>query len=162
MLNVNNYALHEIVRPVIAIVPASKSDGSTTNGNVISLKGVGKLGVMVEGGAGGTLTITMQQCTAVAGTAAKALTTPTECWIGNNSADNLTRTSLVSTPGTMTLLPSTFGIINIDPSQLDIANGFDCVRVVAVVAGTIVIDAKYWLANARYNSDTANLDATTD
>lgn len=171
----------EEVKLVSAIIP---SDLQTARaGDWVSLKNFEHVSIILFKGAGlagEDPTITVEQATAVAGTSAKALAVE-KVWqnlpinpVVLTGQDQLSRVALASIPrssgDTSTILDLTSAenewlvVIEIDASELDVTNGFDCIRVSTSDVGTTAQlgCALYLLSNPRYNSGSVNTPAITD
>lgn len=149
---------------------------TNADGDWVSLKGYGKVGILFvkeAGTAGDDPTLTLQQASDVAGTGVKVLNAIDTYWIKQAA------TSLAST-GTFTKTTQTadeqivfnatsaeqslIAYFEIDAEDLDVDNGFDCIRVnVALAAnggpqwGTCL----YFLMDPRYPQATS-LSAIAD
>lgn len=151
----------EEVNLVAGFVPVNMATGAN-NGDWVSLKNYRHCSTIVYKGAGGAsepITITMSQATAIAGTGSKGLNF-TRVHYKNNSDLTLVGTYTTATQSAA----STFvflgpdggseGIVCIDVNaeDLDVENGFDCVRVsIADVGNQSVLGcAFYLLSGARY------------
>lgn len=161
-----NPRLIDNVKTVMGCAPAALTS-TAGDGDYVSLKNFSKLritlavlnGTTVTGGA-----VTLLQASDVAATGAKALAftkmyANTDCAAG----DTLTETAVTSstfTTGT-TNAKQLLYVIEVDASDLDVANGFDCVRVdVASMANAVGV-VLYDLYGSRYSSPLA-VAAITD
>lgn len=154
-----NARLDEQVTPIVAAAGLllTSTLGDTT---YVSLKGYRKLQIIISIADGTTVTgsaITLKQATAIAGTGEKALAftrmlantdygaskTMVETAVSNNTFTTQTTNSKDSVY-----------IIDVDADSLDVANGFDCVRVdgtshaATASRGCVVL---YNLYGARYS-----------
>lgn len=135
-----------------AIVPLSL--GTARAGDVVSLKNWGRCAIVFfkdVGVNGEDVTLTVEQCTSVAISNAKALTftridtkqgaalTSVGTWtqVAQAAANTYTNTDL---GGNQAIL-----VIDVKAEDLDADNGFDCIRVSSSDAGTTV-----WLGCALY------------
>lgn len=154
------------------IVLGSKIIGAlaTTNGDCgyVSMKGYDNLTMILTVDNATTVTggaVTLLQAQAVAGTGAKALAF-TKMWA--NEATSIT-TSVITgetftetavTANTFTTLTTndlnSVYVIEVKASDLDVANGFDCVRMDVLSMANAVAGVTYILSNARY-SNTASV-----
>ncbi len=142
---------------------------ATTNGvcDYVSLKGYAgclvKIFVdnatIVTGGA-----ITLKQATAVAGTGEKALAFAS-MWANTDTAagDTLTETAVTSNTFTTATTDNKnlMYVIDVKADDLDVANGFDCLRVDSLLMANAVGVVVYELYGARY-AGTADISAITD
>ncbi len=130
--------LIEMLKPVWACEPKSYSGiGNTVQ--YASMKLYGRLFVLIQTGAwaAGTAAVTLNQATAVAGTAAKALAF-TEMWVNTAAApDTFTKTAVTSNTFNLDTANLLY-IIEVDANQLDNANNFDCVGVAVATPGANV------------------------
>jgi propanediol utilization protein len=114
----------------------SAAGGSQADSDAVSLKlttGPVIIEVDVQQAASNTVLITPQQCTAVDGTAAKALTVNVPIYVsqdvGGASGDVLTRQADGVNFTTSAAIARKKVRFVIDPATLDLAGGFDCLRV---------------------------------
>lgn len=142
---------------------------ATTNGDCdyVSLKNFDRITIViavdnatiVTGGA-----ITLKQATAVAGTGEKALGfTKMFANLDVGASDTLVETAVASDTFT-TLTTDNLNllyVIEIAASDLDVANGFDCVRVDSLLMANAVGFVQYILHGARHASPLA-LSAIVD
>lgn len=142
---------------------------ATTNGvcDYVSLKGFDRCTIviavdnatLVTGGA-----VTLKQATAVAGTSEKALSFST-MWANTDvsASDTLTETAVTSDTFTTTTTDNknALYVIEVKASDLDVANGFDCLRVDVLSMANAVGFVQYILHDARYASPAA-ISAITD
>lgn len=156
MLNPNALLLEQvkIVQGLAPIVP------STTVPDYVSLKLYPKLTIIIDIDNGATVTgtaITLKQAQAVANTGEKALAF-TRMWANLNTAatDTLVETAVSSntfTSATTNDINMQY-VIEVDASELDTANGFDCVRVGTANAVNAVTSINYILWPSRYGKAT--------
>lgn len=142
---------------------------ATTNGDCdyVSLKGYAGCLVKIFVDNATTVTggaVTLKQATAVAGTSEKALAFDT-MWANTDTAagDTLTETAVTSdtfTTGT-TDNKNLMYVIDVKADDLDVANGFDCLRADLLLMANAVGLVEYELYGARYAS-TAAVSAITD
>lgn len=142
---------------------------ATTNGDCdyVSMKGYDRLTIVIAQDNATTVTgaaITLKQATAVAGTSEKALAF-TKMWanIDTGAADTLTETAVTSNTFTTdtTDNKNLLYVIEVKAEDLDVANGFDCVRVDSLLMANAVGFVQYILHGARYASPLA-VAAITD
>lgn len=138
--------------------------GDTT---YVSLKNYAKIRILISIADGTTVTgstITLKQATAVAGTGEKALAF-TRMLANTDYAASKVMTETAVTSNTFTTQTTnskdSLYIIDVDASSLDVANGFDCIRVdgtghaATASRGCAVI---YELYGARYSGATVTAD----
>lgn len=142
---------------------------ATTNGDCdyVSLKGYDRCTIVIAVDNATTVTggaITLKQATAVAGTGEKPLAFTT-MWanIDTGAADTLVETAVVSNTFTTdtTNDKNLLYVIEVKASDLDVTNGFDCVRVDSLLMANAVGFVQYILHDARYASPVA-ISAITD
>ena len=132
----------------------------------VSLKGYRKCQIVISIADGTTVTgtaVTLKQATAVAGTSEKALAFTRMLASEDYPTTALTETAVTSNTFTTQAVNSkdSVYIIEVDSSSLDVANGFDCIRVDATghaataSRGCVVL---YNLFGARYNGLSAVVD----
>jgi hypothetical protein len=132
----------------------------------VSLKGYRKCQIVISIADGTTVTgsaITLKQATAVAGTAEKALAFTRMLASEDYPTTVLTETAVTSNTFTTQTVNSkdSVYIIEVDSSSLDVAGGFDCIRVdgtghaATASRGCAVI---YNLFGARYSGLSAVVD----
>jgi len=155
----NNARLDERVYPVVAAAGLllTSTLGDTT---YVSLKGYQRCQIIISIADGTTVTgstITLKQATAVAGTSEKALAF-TRMLANTDYAASKTMVETAVTSNTFTTQTTnskdSLYIIDVDASDLDMANGFDCIRVdgtghaATASRGCVVL---YNLYGARYS-----------
>ena len=155
----NNARLDERVYPVVAAAGLllTSTLGDTT---YVSMKGYQRCQIIISIADGTTVTgstITLQQATAVAGTAEKPLAF-TRMLANTDYAASKTMVETAVTSNTFTTQTTnskdSLYIIDVDASDLDVANGFDCLRVdgtghaATASRGCVVL---YNLYGARYS-----------
>lgn len=143
--------------------------GATTGGDCdyVSLKGYDRCTVVIAVDNATTVTggaVTLKQATAVAGTSEKALGFA-KYWANTDvgAADTLTETTATSDTFTTdtTDNKNQLYVIEVKASDLDVANGFDCVRVDVASMANAVEGVFYILHGSRYASPAA-ISAITD
>jgi len=154
----NNARLDERVYPVVAAAGLllTSTLGDTT---YVSMKGYQRCQIIISIADGTTVTgstITLKQATAVAGTGEKALAF-TRMLANTDYAASKTMVETAVTSNTFTTQTTnskdSLYIIDVDASDLDMANGFDCIRVdgtghaATASRGCVVL---YNLYGARY------------
>jgi hypothetical protein len=142
---------------------------ATTNGDCdyVSLKGYERATILIQVDNATTVTggaITLKQATAVAGTSEKALAF-SSMWANTDCAagDTLTETAVTSNTFTTdtTDNKNLMYVIEVAADDLDVANGFDCIRVDSLLMANAVGAVTYILHGARYASPVA-VSAITD
>lgn len=154
-----NASLAEQAKFVTGCAPAALTS-TAGDGDYISMKGYRRLTIVlsvlnattVTGGA-----ITLLQATDVAASGAKALAM-TRMWANTDCAasDTLVKTTVTSDTFTTSTTNSKIlmYVIEVLAEDLDIANGFDCVRVDSASMANAVGSALYILDGARYGGAT--------
>jgi len=124
----------EMIHVVDVMTPAA--DAAGRNSDAVSLKNfsLAIVEASINQGNAATIALTLQQCTAVDGTGAKALTVNVPIFasqdVGGASGDVLTRqTDGVAFTTSAALTRKTVRFV-IDPATLDLAGGFDAIRIV--------------------------------
>jgi len=132
---------------------------ATTNGDCdyVSMKGYDKLTIVIAVDNATTVTggaVTLKQATAVAGTSEKALEFD-KMWVNLDTAAAESFTETAVTSNTFTTLTTdnknALYVIELSASDLDSANGFDCVRVDVLLMANAVGFVQYILSGARYS-----------
>lgn len=154
----NNARLDERVYPVVAAAGLllTSTLGDTT---YVSMKGYQRCQIIISIADGTTVTgstITLKQATAIAGTSEKALAF-TRMLANTDYVASKTMVETAVTSNTFTTQTTnskdSLYIIDVDASDLDVANGFDCLRVdgtghaATASRGVVVL---YNLYGARY------------
>ena len=163
-------ALGRIFDVVMGIAPLDLQ--TARNGDYVSLKNAGHLTVVVikgQGTDGDDPSLTFQQASDVAGTGAKNLAIIDEYWEKEENAANLEATgvwtrvtqtaSQTVAPGDPSAQSAALYVFEIDAADLDVANGFDCVRVnVGDTGNNAQLGAMlYILSELRYPQAPQNL-----
>lgn len=130
--------------------------GAAMSDKYVSLKNYKRLTILIQTGAwaGGTAAVTLKQATAVAGTAAKALSFATQY---NDEATSGTLVATTVTSDTFNIgTASKLYVIEVDAEKLDVAGGFDCVTaaVASPGANADLYSVSYILSGARYREST--------
>lgn len=144
--------------------PAVDLQTAANNGDYISLKNARRVAVVFASGVGTNgddPTLTLQQAQDVSGTGVKALNF-TEIW-RKQAATNLaavgqwTRTAQAAGntyTNTDAAEQSLMWVVEIDPTQLDVENGFDCIRAtVADVGGNAQPGFLFYLVEKQVEGD---------
>jgi hypothetical protein len=156
MLNVNAM-LVEQAKLVTGLAPIAPS---TSVPDYVSLKNYHKLAIVILVDNGATVTgsaITLKQAQAVANTGEKALAF-SKVWKNEDTANGETLTETAVVSNTFTTIATNnlnaIYVIEVLPTDLDIANGFDCVRLGTGDSVNAVISALYILWPAKYGDAT--------
>jgi hypothetical protein len=131
---------------------------ATTDGDCdyVSLKGFQRCTIVLAVDNGATVTggaITLKQATAVAGTSEKALAfTKMYANVDAGASDTLVETAVTSNTFTTdtTDNKNLLYVIEVDAADLDVTNGFDCIRVDSLLMANAVGAVMYLLHDARY------------
>lgn len=147
--------LFDAVKPVIgldAVVPSSSTP------DYVSLKNYRKCAVLVLVKNATTVTgsaITLKQASAVAGTGEKALAF-SKAWrnIDTAAADALAEFAVTSNTFTTdsTNSKNLMYLMDVDVDELDVANGFDCIRAGTGDATAATVTVLYLLYGSRFAS----------
>ncbi len=159
----NQHAL-EKMQIVSAIVPVDLKTAAN-DGDWVSLKNYGRCTVIfftAVGTAGEDPTLTMEQATAVAGTGAKALTFTRIDHKQNADLTTIGQFTTVAQTAAATYTDATSAelqkiwVVDIMAEDLDVANGFDCIRMrIADVGAAIQLGCGlYLLHEPRFASAT--------
>lgn len=149
--------LPENCKIVEAMAPAADAAGRT--GDYISLKNAGRAFVVVQitQGAADTIALTIEQATAVAGTGHKPITNVVPIWSNLDTATSDTlvkRTSAVDYT-TDAGVKNKMVIFQVDPADLDVAGGFDCLTVITGASNALnITSAFYVLTDIRHQAAT--------
>lgn len=139
----------------VAAVPIDTT-GAAVTGDYVSLKNYSHLTVIITQGAwaGGTPAVTMKQATDVAnsGSDEKALEIDYYWTQTGLTGTGYTKTAITSDTFNLPATANTVTVLEIDDTDLDLENGFDCVRlgVASPGANADLISAVYILTGARY------------
>lgn len=144
----------------LALAPATDAAGRTSS--YFSLKDVkGKAYVRVDitQGNAATVAITLQQATTVAGGSAKALSATTRVWATEDAGTAATVlparvADAASTYTTGAALANKSVIIEVDPSTLDVNNGFDCIAVTTGASNVANLTTAQILIPTKYGQTT--------
>lgn len=136
---------------------------ATTNGDCdyVSLKSFKRCTIVLAVDNAATVTggaITLKQATAVAGTSEKALAfTAMYANTDTGAGDTLTETAVTNNTFTTdtTDNKNLLYVIEVDAADLDVANGFDCIRVDSLLMANAVGAVMYLLHDCRYASPLA-------
>lgn len=149
-----------LVEQMKIVVGLSAITPSTSVPDYVCLKNYNRMTAVIQINNGATVTgtaITLKQATAVANTGEKALAFST-VYANTDTAntDTLTLTAVSSNTFTSATTDNNdlLYVIEIDPATLDVANGFDCVRVGTANAVNAVTSVVYYLWPAKYGKGT--------
>lgn len=152
----------KIVEGLFAVVPSSSTP------DYVSLKGYSKCTVIISVKNATTVTgsaITMLQATAVAGTGEKAVSF-SRAWrnIDTGAADTLAEFAVTSNTFTTdaTNSKNLMYVMEVRSDDLDVANGFDCVRAGTANATAATVHVTYILWPPRYSGLGAKPSAIVD
>lgn len=140
---------------IVNAVPAIDTVSAAQTGDYVSMKGYRHLTVTINtGNVVATSAVTLKQATDVAATGEKALAF-TEYFVKAGQVANFTETTCSSTFDISTTNNSLY-VIEIDSSELDVANSFDCVRVNLATPGAnaVLVSCNYILSEPRIADDT--------
>ena len=141
---------------VEALAPAADAAGRTSD--YICLKHAHRVTVIchVDQGNAAQVTFTLQQASAVAGTGKKDLTNAAKVWVNQDlaAADGLTQQTDAKLFQTSAAVKHKYVIFEVDPSCLDLANGFDCLAVDTSASNAANITAATFLIHTRYEGKT--------
>lgn len=145
--------LVEQAKVIQALNPAA--DGAGRAGDIISLKNCGLCTIVVNitQGNAATVALTIQQCQDVSGTGAKAITNAVPIWANQDlaSSDALTRQTDAVSFTTSAAVKHKLVVFQIDPASLDLANGFDCIKVTTGASNAAnITQALYILTQLRF------------
>lgn len=161
-----NSRLIDNVKTVVGCPPAALAT-TAGDGDYVSMKKFSKLQIVISVKNATTVTggaVTLKQDVSVAGSTEKALAF-TKMWanIDTGASDTLVETAVVSNTFTTdtTNSKNLLYIIEVDASDLDVANGFDCVRVDVASMAAAVGSVTYHLYGSRHSSPIAS-SAITD
>ena len=154
-----NAALAEQAKIVVGCAPAALAT-TAGDGDYVSMKNYRRLTILIPVLNATTVTggaVTLLQAQDVAATGAKALAM-TRMWANTDAAasDALTKTAVVSDTFTTSTTNSKIllYVVEVLAEDLDVANGFDCVRVDVASMANAVGAAIYILDGARYGGTT--------
>lgn len=154
------------VKIVVGCPPAALTT-TAGDGDYVSLKNFAKMQIVIAVDNGSTVTggtITLKQAKTVAGGDEDVLAFD-KMWanIDVGAGDTLVETAVVSNTFTTdtTNAKNLLYVIEVDASDLDIENGFDCVRVDSTGMANAVGSVTYHLYGSRYSSP-IDVPAITD
>lgn len=143
----------EHMKIVQAMEPATDAAGRT--GDWVSLKTCHRCFVIchITQGNAATITISINQATAVAGTGSKVITVAVPIWSNLDCAasDTLVARTAAVNYTTDAGVKHKQVIFQVDPMTLDIANSFDCIAVITGASNVAnITSAQYYLTDLRY------------
>lgn len=154
-----NAALAEQAKIVVACPPAALTT-TAGDGDFVSLKNYRRCTIIIAVDNATTVTggaITLIQATEVAGSTTKALAM-TRMWANTDvgAGDTLTKTAVTSDTFTTSTTDNKnlLYVIEVLAEDLDVANGYDCLRVDSASMANAVGAAIYILDGARYGGTT--------
>lgn len=147
----------------VALTPAADAAGRTSA--YFSLKNASKAYavVSIKQGNAATVEVSFEQATAVAGTSTKGFDVAKKIWASNDVAVTKDVAAVTAAAGYTTdaALKDKLVVVELNPADLDIANGFDCVAVTTgasnasnITSAVLVVETKY--AQAAPPTATAN------
>lgn len=145
----------------VEVIPIldSAADAAGRNSRAISLKnytGVVRLTCTVNQGNAATVLFTPEQCTAIDGTGGKALTADVPIYTSQDLATTTVLTRQTAAKNFTTSAATTSKVVHflIDPASLDVAGGFDCIRVVTGASNAGNITAASVIVQGKHKGDT--------
>lgn len=151
------FSLPQNAQVVELLAPAADAAGRT--GAYATLKNMHKAWIVVHitQGNAATIALTVNQATAVAGTSAKAITVATPIWANQDTATNDTLTAQTAAVSftTSAAVKNKIVVFELNPSDFDVANGFDCVTVATGASNAAnITQAMLYGVNNRYMQST--------
>lgn len=140
-----------------AALPATDAAGRTFTGVTLKNYTHAFLVVHILQGNAATIALTPQECTAVAGTGAKALTKNCRIWANQDTAtsDVLVRQTDAKNFTTSAAVKNKIVVFEIDAAALDQANSFDCLNATTGASNVANLTQAVWiLVGSRYNDVT--------
>jgi len=143
-------------KPVEAITPQV---GGAITGAYVSLRDAEMCFVLVSinQANAANVAITIEQATDVEGSGSKAITNVIQIWADQDCAttDALVRQTDAVSFTTSAALKQKLVVFQINPSHLDVNNGFDCITVKTAASDvTNITAAQYILGDLRYGGST--------
>jgi hypothetical protein len=143
---------------IVAALSPVTNDAERT-GDYIKLRDAGSLIVVVNMTQGDVAqsTVRVEQANTAAGGASKVLTKNMQIWANQNivTNDTLTRQTDALNFQLSNAVANKLLVFQLDPSTLDVANGFIWVAVIAGVSNVAnIVSANYYLVNHRYQQAT--------
>ncbi|KJR48408.1 hypothetical protein UF75_1206 [Desulfosporosinus sp. I2] len=139
-------------KPIEAISPQA---GAGITGTYVSLSNSGKCYVLVHinQASAEPVEITIEQATDIEGAGSKALTNVVPIWADQDCAasDSLVRQTDAVAYSTSATLAHKLVVFQINPAQLDVTNGFDCITVKTAASDpTNITAAQYIHSDLRF------------
>ncbi len=151
-----NYVVVQSLKPA--------ADAAGRNGEAVSLKNALMAWIVyhIDQGNAATIALAPDQCSAVAGTGAKAIPT-VPVWANQDAgtASPLTRQTDGASFTTDAGVKQKIVIFQINPAALDINNGFDCIRAKTGASNAANITEAMVIIEARY-PQSSGIDAKAD
>jgi len=123
------FSLPQNAQVVEILNPAADAAGRT--GAYVTLKNMHKAWLVfhITQGNAATIQLSVNQATTVTGTSAKAITVATPIWsdLDTSTNDTLTARTAAVNYTTDAGLKNKIVVFEINPADLDVANGFDCI-----------------------------------
>jgi hypothetical protein len=147
-----------------AVLPKDITGAAQTS-DWVSLKNYSHVTIVIQQGAwaGGTPAVTLEQATAVAGTANKALAF-TKLWTKVGvTGTTFVETAVVANTFNLPAVANTITVLEVDAEDLDVTGGFDCLAVLVASPGANadLLSITFILSGARYMS-AVMVDAKVD
>ncbi|MEN6567193.1 MAG: hypothetical protein ABFC57_12935 [Veillonellales bacterium] len=147
--------LPENCKIITALAPAADAAGRT--GAAVSLKNVNRAWVLfnVTQGNAATINLSVQQAASIAGTP-KALTNATQIWanVDVSANDTLVRQTNDVSFTTDAGVKNKLVAFQINPTELDTANGYDCITVVTGASNAANITSAMFILDMKYQEAT--------
>lgn len=160
-----NARLSEQCKIVTGLAPITPS---TSTPDYVSLKGYERLTIIITVDNGNTVTgsaIALKQATAVAGTGEDVLAF-SKAWrnIDTDAGDMLTEFTVSSDTFTTdsTNAKNLMYVIEVKAEDLNVAGGYDCVRLATGNGANMVLSAVYILSGAKFPTSTTASSAIVD
>jgi len=119
------------MKVVEALAPAADAAGRSSD--IVSLKNAGKATIIlsITQGNAATIALTLMQAQDIAGTGAKAIANAVPIWsaLDTSTSDTLVRRTDAVSYTTDAAVKNKIVVFDVDASQLDVTNGFDCLYV---------------------------------
>lgn len=145
------------MKVVEALAPAADAAGRSSD--IVSLKNAGKVTIIatLTQGNAATVALTLMQAQDIAGTGAKALANTVPIW---SNLDTAASDTLVRRPDAVSLttdagVKNKIVIFDVDASQLDVNNGFDCIYLTTGASNAAnITQALFLLSDLRFGQAT--------
>lgn len=150
----SGFTLPEDCNVIGILKPATDAAGRTSR--YVSLKHVLRAWIIayIDQGNAATVLLSPTQATTVAGAGSKVLTNAVPIWANNDvaAADALTRATDAVNYTPDAALKEKQVIFQIDPAQLDMAGGFDCIGLTTGASNLANLTSAVVVAQSRYPS----------